>query len=166
MPPPALRLAAVFATLLVLAACMGPRVEIDPTRAPASGPVAVDPATAARMVSALRAQHGLGPVSVDPALNRLAQQQANAMASAGVVGHDVLASFPVRIGRDYTSAAENLGAGYLSLEDGIRAWGASPSHLRNLLRPDMERIGIASAYSAASPYRNFFAMILAGAPAQ
>ncbi|MGV8840784.1 MAG: CAP domain-containing protein [Bauldia sp.] len=166
MPPVRLASFLFLFALVVLVGCVGPRVEIDPSRAPASGPVLVDPAAAARMVSALRAQHGLGPVSVDPALNRLAQQQANAMASAGVVGHDVLASFPVRIGRDYTSAAENLGAGYLSLEDGIRAWGASPSHLRNLLRPDMERIGIASAYSAASPYRSFFAMILAGAPAQ
>ncbi|MCC6735993.1 MAG: CAP domain-containing protein [Bauldia sp.] len=157
---------ALLAALFALAACMGPRVEVDPTRAPASGPVAVDAATAARMVSAIRAQHGLGPVTVDPALNRLAQQQANAMAAAGIVSHDVLARFPVRMGRAYTSAAENLGAGYLSLEDGIRAWSASPDHLRNLLRPDMERLGIASAYSAASPYRNFFAMILAGPPAE
>lgn len=160
------RVAALLVALVVLAGCLGPRVEVDSSRAPAAGPVSVDPGVAARMVSALRAQHGLGPVMVDPALNRLAQQQANAMAATGVVSHDVLARFSVRIGRHYVSAAENLGAGYLSLEEGIRAWSTSPDHLRNLLRPDMERIGIASAYTATSPFRNFFAMILAGPTAE
>lgn len=159
------RLAVLLVALLALGACVGPRVEVDMTRAPATGPVVVDPAAAARMVSAIRAQHGLGPVTVDPELNRLARQQANAMAAAGVVSHDVLARFPVRMGGNYVAAAENLGAGYLSLEHGIEAWAASRDHLRNLLRPEIVSLGIASAYSATSPYRNFFAMILAGPPA-
>ncbi|MCW5713540.1 MAG: CAP domain-containing protein [Bauldia sp.] len=158
-----LRLAVLLVALLALGACVGPRVDLS--RPPASGPVAVDAAAAARMVSAVRAQHGLGPVSVDPDLNRLAQQQANAMAAAGVVGHDILAGFSSRMGGRYLLAAENLGAGYVSLEHGMEAWTASRPHLRNLLRPDIVSIGIASAYSASSPYRNFFAMILAGPPA-
>ncbi len=160
-----IRIAVLLVALLALGACVGPRVEVDMARAPATGPVAVDPAAAARMVSAVRAEHGLGPVTVDPELNRLAQQQANAMAAAGVVSHDVLARFPARVGARYVSAAENLGAGYLSLDHGMEAWTASRDHLRNLLRPDIVSIGIASAYSAGSPYRNFFAMILAGPPA-
>jgi len=160
------RLAVLLVALLALGACVAPRVEVDMTRAPATGPVVVDPAAAARLVSAVRAQHGLGSVTVDPELNRLAQQQANAMAASGVVSHDVLAGFPARMGGRYMSAAENLGAGYLSLEHGMDAWTASRDHLRNLLRPDIVRIGIASAYSAGSPYRNFFAMILAGPPAR
>lgn len=159
-----LRLAAALVALLVLGACVGPRVEIDMSRAPAMGPVAVDPAAAALLVSAVRARHGLGPVTADPELNRLARQQADAMAAAGVVSHDVLARFPARMGGRYVSAAENLGAGYLSLEHGMEAWTASRDHLRNLLRPDIVSVGVASAYSAGSPYRNFFALILAGPP--
>lgn len=156
------RLVVLAVALLALGACVGPRIDTDLSRPPASGPVRVDPAAAARMVSAVRAQHGLGPVTADAELNRLAQQQANAMAAAGVVGHDVLARFPERMGGRYTAAAENLGAGYISLEHGMEAWTASRDHLRNLLRPDLVHIGIASAYAADSPYRNFFAMILAG----
>lgn len=164
MPSAPLRLAVLLVALLALSACVG-RVDVDMARAPASGPVSVDPSAAARMVSAVRAQHGLGPVTVDPGLNRLAQQQADAMAASGVVGHNVLAPFPTRVGGLDASAAENLGAGYLSLDHAMEAWSASRDHLRNLLRPEMIHIGIASAYSAGSPYRNFFALILAGPPA-
>ena len=47
------------------------------------------PAGPAVMISNFRAQHGEGRVTLDPALNRIAQAQATAMASKDVLDHDV-----------------------------------------------------------------------------
>ena len=42
------------------------------------------------LINAFRAQNGLGPVSVDPALIETARYQAVAMASRDVLSHEVL----------------------------------------------------------------------------
>lgn len=156
------KMLALAALAVALSGCVGATgTEVDPTRYAATAPVSVDPATAAAMVSAIRARHGLGPVTVDPELNRLAQQQADAMAAAGEMSHTVLAPFGRRMGGRFAAAAENLGAGYQSMAEGMVAWETSPSHLANMLHPELTHIGIASAFAPQSPYRNFFAMILA-----
>ena len=45
------------------------------------------------LISAFRQQHGEGPVAISPALTRIAQEQANAMATRDSLDHDVLAPF-------------------------------------------------------------------------
>jgi uncharacterized protein YkwD len=55
--------------------------------------VAVDAASAAALVSQYRLSKGLKPVSLDPALSRLALDQARAVAAIGDLSHDVSGSF-------------------------------------------------------------------------
>src|ERR1700722_20547106 len=56
------------------------------------------PAAPAEMISNYRLQHGEGPVTLDPALNRMAQEQAAAMAAKDVLDHNsALAPFSSRI---------------------------------------------------------------------
>jgi len=59
--------------------------------------VRVDPAGAATMLSAYRLSHGLGPVRLDPALNAMAQRQADAMVAANEMSHDAAGSFSSRL---------------------------------------------------------------------
>ncbi len=128
-------------------------------------PVPVDAAQAARLISAYRSQNGLGPVHVDARLMRAAASYASVMGKRDQIGHRLGASLPGRVaavGYDWGFVAENLAAGYATLDDAMRGWKESPGHRRNLLSPYATEIGIAAvATPAGSHYRNYWALILA-----
>jgi len=126
--------------------------------------VAVDAGTAAALVSQYRVSKGLRPVSVDPALTRLALDQARAVAAIGDLSHDVSGSFSSRLAAAQTrrsAAAENLSAGPDSVAEVITQWRGSPGHDRNLLLPEAERIGLARVDSPTSRYKRYWAMVIA-----
>lgn len=117
-------------------------------------------ATPADLISNFRLQHGEGKVSIDPALNRIAQEQAEAMAAKDVLGHDVLGPFSSRVAR-YGRAAENIAYGYDTFPKTLDQWIESSGHRSNLLMHGASRIGIASAKSPKSG-RTYWAMVIAG----
>ncbi|MFZ0527568.1 MAG: CAP domain-containing protein, partial [Xanthobacteraceae bacterium] len=72
----------------------------------------LDAAAAQSMISGYRGNNGLGPVTLDPELMRLAATQAQIMAAKGKLDHDVGAPFQERIrksGFDAAVAVENIG---------------------------------------------------------
>src|SRR5215207_5910888 len=81
-----------MAALLLLSACAGEReLPGEPSfyRTLATTDAQLDAATAASMISGYRANNGLGAVSVDPELMKLARAQAQAMAGRDKLGHNV-----------------------------------------------------------------------------
>ena len=147
-----------------LSACVqsGPEV-IDN---PATAPVIVSPAEAAAMLSGIRAEEGLPPVGVSARLNAIAGAYAQRLAAAGEVRHDLDSSLGERLaagGYLWIEAGENLGGGYRSLEEAFQRWYDSPGHRRTMLAPGITEIGIATAFNGASPYRNFW-VLLVGRP--
>ncbi|MFC0284067.1 CAP domain-containing protein [Camelimonas abortus] len=148
--------AAAAALALALAACA-----TEPARQ--AGPVSVstaDAPAAARLVSAWRAAHGLGPVRVDPALNAPAAEQAAATARLGRLDHGDFAGRMARYGAP-GAAAENLGAGARDAAAAIERWKRSAGHNRNMLDPKMRRIGFARADAPGQRYGTFWALVLA-----
>jgi uncharacterized protein YkwD len=128
----------------------------------------LDATTAASMISGYRANNGLPPVSVDPELMKMAQAQAQAMASRDKLDHNVLRSFTDRLnaqGYRAHNAAENIGAGYHTLAEAFSGWRDSPPHRANMLLEGATRMGIAAVYAPKSKYKVFWALILA-APAE
>jgi uncharacterized protein YkwD len=126
----------------------------------------LDAAAAASMISGYRANNGLGAVSLDPELMKLADAQARAMAAKDKLDHNVIRDFGERLkvaGYKSTVAAENIGAGYHTLAEAFSGWRDSPPHRRNMLLAGATRIGIAAAYAPSSKYRVYWALILAGA---
>jgi len=116
----------------------------------------------AALISDFRAQHHEGRVKSDATLKRIAQDQANAMASKAVMDHDVLGPFnrrvaPANAGR----AAENIAYGYESFEKTLGQWIDSSEHRKNLLLARATRVGIASAKDASGK-RTYWAMEIAG----
>src|SRR3977135_2079922 len=102
------------------------------------------PAAPAAMISHFRAQHGEGRVTLDPALNRIAQAQATAMASKDVLDHDVLGPFNSRVASAGAGrAAENIAYGYDSFAKTLGQWIDSAGHRKNLLLPGASRVGVA-----------------------
>jgi uncharacterized protein YkwD len=126
---------------------------------------AVIDANAARsMISGYRGNNGLGPVTIDPELMRLASDQAQAMAARDKLDHSAGRPFQDRIrksGFDAAVAVENIGAGYHTLAEAFSGWRDSPPHRANMLNNTVTRMGIATAYAPQSKYKVFWSLILA-----
>jgi cysteine-rich secretory family protein len=115
----------------------------------------------AAMISQYRREHGLPAVKIDSQFTAVAQRQAQAMARAGVMDHDVAGPFASRIsGANTDSAGENIAVGTKTWADTLRMWKASPGHNANLLRPDADRLGVAVAYNDQTRYKAFWAMVI------
>jgi uncharacterized protein YkwD len=116
----------------------------------------------AEQISSFRLKHGEIRVARDATLDRIAMEQARAMAAKNDLSHDVLGPFnrrvaPARAGR----AAENIAYGYDSFEKTLGQWIDSSGHRRNLLLHNASRVGIASARDASGK-RTYWAMVIAG----
>ena len=138
---------ALFVILLALPLGFGSLASAEPS--PAS------------MISEFRAKHGEGSVVIDATLNRIALDQARAMAAKDRLDHDVLGSFnsrmaPAKAGR----AAENIAYGHEGFAKTLDQWINSAGHRKNLLLPKATRVGVANAKSATN--RTYWAMVIAG----
>jgi len=125
---------------------------------------ALDANAAQSMITGYRSNNGLGPVTVDPELMRLATDQARAMAAAGKLDHSASRPFQERIqksGFDAARAVENIGAGYHTLAEAFSGWRDSPPHRANMLNSTVTRMGIAAVYTPQSKYKVFWSLILA-----
>jgi uncharacterized protein YkwD len=162
-PARAITLCALTAGLF---GCSGYQPEGQPTfyNSMAAAGAEVDAKAAASMISGYRRNNGLGVVTLDPHLMRMAQEQARAMASKNRFEHDAAGVFAQRIkhsGYDAKIAVENIGAGYHTLAEAFSGWRDSPPHRANMLHSGVTKMGIATAYSANSKYKVFWALVLA-----
>jgi len=159
---------AAILLLALLAACAGdteaPSGQPSFYRTMAATGAQLDAGAAASMISGYRKNNGLGTVVVDPALMRLAQAQARAMAERNKLDHNVIRGLGERIkgsGYDARFAVENIGAGYHTLAEAFSGWRDSPPHRANMLKSGATHMGIAAVYAPDSKYKVFWALILA-----
>jgi len=118
--------------------------------------------SAAELISSFRLKHGEVRVVRDSTLDRIAMDQARAMAAKDDLSHDALGPFnrrvaPAGAGR----AAENIAYGYDNFEKTLGQWIDSSGHRKNLLLHNASRVGIASAKNASGK-RTYWAMVIAG----
>jgi uncharacterized protein YkwD len=161
--------AAVLALAGALAACGG-FGDREPTvsqpsfyRDLATGAV-LDANGAAAMISNYRTNNGLPPVTLDPLLMKMADEQAHAMAARNNLDHNVAGSFEARLKRsgfDAAAAAENVSAGYHTMAEAFSGWRDSPHHKANMLLRTATRMGIAAVYVPGTKYKVFWALVLA-----
>jgi uncharacterized protein YkwD len=101
-------------------------------------------------------------VTLDPTLNRIAHDQAAAMAAKDVLDHDVLGQFSSRVASSGSGrAAENIAYGYDNFPKTLTQWIDSSEHRKNLLLHNASRVGVASAKSTTTG-RTYWAMEIAG----
>jgi hypothetical protein len=113
------------------------------------------------MISQYRREHGLPAVKTDAKLTAVAVRQAQAMASSGIMDHDVAGSFASRIaGANMTPAAENIAAGTKTWADTLRIWKDSAGHNHNLLLASADSIGVAVARNESTHYKVYWAMVI------
>jgi uncharacterized protein YkwD len=113
------------------------------------------------MISQYRREHGLPAVKTDAKLTAVAVRQAQAMATSGIMDHDVAGSFASRIASaNMTPAAENIAAGTKTWADTLRIWKESAGHNKNLLLANADSIGVAVARNESTRYKVYWAMVI------
>lgn len=126
----------------------GEGAEVGSARAPGDDAAlgAPDDERVAAMVTAARASVGLRALARDPRLDAVARTHAQRMAAAKELAHDAGDGDPFdrmrTAGLDPAEAAENV-AHSATLAGAHRALWASPSHRANLLRRDLDHVGVA-----------------------
>jgi uncharacterized protein YkwD len=125
----------------------------------------IDLRKAERYINRVRVLHGAGPVRMEGRLIEAALRHSLMMARKGKMAHEFGPGtrFGDRIKKAgiHGSAAENVGAGYSSIESVVDGWLRSPGHRRNLLNRKLTHIGMAAAVNPASKYRTYWTLILA-----
>jgi len=134
---------------------------------------AADPAlqqAVLREINAFRASHGLRPLALDARLSRAATLHSQDMLAAGRMSHTGRdGSDPgARIGRAgyrWRAYRENLGMGYMTVEEAVMGWVRSPAHRANLLAEDVTQAGIGFAGAPGMMWGNvprlFWTLVLA-----
>ncbi|PPD09964.1 MAG: hypothetical protein CTY30_10610, partial [Methylocystis sp.] len=129
-----------IATLLALGALAGCNAAQEPTpRAAGSEPpmyrslaaagAHVDPMTARDMISLYRRNSGLGALTLDDGLQRVAEAQARDMAQSGdLAARGELGDRLAGAGIQTPAAVENVSAGYRTLAEAFSGWRDSAPH--------------------------------------
>ncbi len=158
---------AVCVLTLALAGCAGDQFQASQPsmyRSMAQAGAELDTAAAASMISGYRANNGLGAVTIDPELTKLAEAQSRAMVAKDKLDHNVSGSLKDRVkksGYDARTAVENISAGYHTLAEAFSGWRDSPPHKANMLNKSATRMGIAAIYAPNSKYKVFWTLIMA-----
>lgn len=107
----------------------------------------------ANLINVERTRADLDTLKVDSQLSQAAQIHSNSMAKNDFFSHvGIDGSSPFdRIqdaGYEYSTAAENIAAGYQTPKEVVQGWMGSAGHRANILNPDLTEIGIGHEYLA------------------
>ncbi len=160
---------AAASALCLLAGCADGGVDrAANTKRLAAGEVTLTPEGARDMINAYRARKGLKPLRLNAKLASAAKRHSSDLAKNDRISHkgsDGSDPWDRVKGTGYKArlAAENVGAGQMSLPEVFKGWQDSPDHNDNLLLPDATQMGIALVISPETQYQTFWTLVL-GAP--
>lgn len=125
-----------------------------------------DPAKVTQaLLNRYRQARGLGAVELDPQMTQVAQQQAQLMAAADHMDHNVRGDFAARLKANNVLnvyGGENIGRNLKTPDKMFDWWAGSPVHIQTMSNPKVTRLGFAVAYSKGG--RPYWAMALASPP--
>ena len=158
-------LAIIGSAGLALAGCLASEPGEPPAMAELHQSVVMrlDPSEVQARICAYRSAHDLSPVTIDPALMALAQSQANAMAHANHLSHEVVGTLDRRLNASFHAkgwAVENVSAGYATADAALAGWQRSAGHNANLLDGHMRRMGIAVADAPDTRFKTYWALMM------
>lgn len=118
------------------------------------------------LINQERAAEGLPALKANNKLTNAARAHSQDMACIGFFSHNSPSSGDpfdriVRAGYSFSSAGENIAAGYGSAAETVQGWMESPGHRANILGANFTEIGIGYAYWAESSYRSYITAVFA-----
>jgi uncharacterized YkwD family protein/spore coat assembly protein SafA len=113
----------------------------------------------AQITNRYRAQNGLPAVTFDWQLARVARYKSVDMRDKGYFSHTSPTygspfTMIKNFGISYTRASENIAAGQRTPEEVVQAWMNSPGHRKNILDPNVTRIGV--GYAKGGSYGHYW----------
>lgn len=143
-----LSLLVLFAAAAALPSCAAAQFLLP--QAPRTATLQVQPAKADELLTlanGARAQQGLSALQSDPSLAYAALQHCLRMVSKGLLAHQYEGEADLRqraldAGAQFTLVEENIGKGPEAAAIHA-AWMESPGHRANLLKPEIDHVGIA-----------------------
>ena len=108
-----------------------------------------------RLVNEIRAKNGLGSLTYDWELSRVARYKSQDMKDKNYFSHTSPTygspyQMMQQFGITYRTAGENIAKGYASPQAVVNAWMNSPGHRANILNASYTRIGV--GYVASGNY--------------
>lgn len=100
-----------------------------------------------RLINEIRTQYGLGQLTVNTELSRVARIKSKDMREKGYFSHtsptygspfDMMKRFGIR----YRTAGENIAMGYRTPQSVVNGWMNSPGHRANILNGNFKEIGM------------------------
>ncbi|MEP4031227.1 CAP domain-containing protein [Roseibium polysiphoniae] len=150
---------------LQLSGCGGLQSGKELEDAPVISNVPVDGNDMLAKLNSYRAANGLYPLTLDDTLNEVSIAMARHIAERDSMDTWAHSDFGLsqrleKAGYRNYAGAENLGAGYASLDAAMAGWKGSAGHNKNLLNPYVTRVGIGRMVRSNGKWRNFWAMTL------
>ena len=136
----------------------------------AETPSDITRATVIERMNAYRGEAGLPPLREDERLTRAAEDRMRDMEDLGYWSHESpsgISPFSWVIGRgySYSSAAENLAAGFETVSLLVQSWMESRGHRDSIMSPDFQDCGVAILDGATTgPATGKSIVVLFGAP--
>lgn len=104
------------------------------------------------LINIERSNYSLSPLSWNSQLATAAQNHSSSMANNDFYDHTGVDGSPweriINSGYQYTTAAENIAAGYLTPDEVVAGWMSSPGHRDNILNPNFTEVGVGYYYLA------------------
>ena len=157
-------MSAPVAAVAGLARGLGWGRQLESARTAAVTIVPLDIDKAERLLNNIRRRNGAPPVALLPSLQTAAARHAASMARRGRLAHDFGHGTGLRDRlahiEPHVMAAENVGAGFSSIESVLKGWMVSRGHWRTMADGRLTHFGLAQAVNPASRNRNYWALIL------
>ncbi|CAI5747290.1 unnamed protein product [Peronospora destructor] len=111
-------------------------------------------------VNKQRATKGLSPLCLNKKLHIAAQAHSDDMAAKNFMGHEgsdgsTMSQRITTAGYDWTSVAENVAAGHVTVDDVMQGWIDSPKHLENIMG-DHTMFASAYAFNMYDTYQHYW----------
>ncbi|PXF45798.1 hypothetical protein BWQ96_04410 [Gracilariopsis chorda] len=100
-----------------------------------------------QLTNRLRARHRLGPVRISNGLSKIAEMHSRYQGSRARSSHKGRRGFHLKdrlkeAHFEFRYASENVAAGQPTVDEAFRAWKGSKGHLRNMLSPRVDLMGL------------------------
>jgi Cysteine-rich secretory protein family len=162
-------LSATIGSLLIISIFLGTSLDVVLIRSQQYA--AVVSAALVDMANGSRVENGVGGLTLNPVLQKVAQLKANDMAAKGYFAHvapdgtDPWHWFS-EAGYAFSYAGENLALDFSDSRDVSNAWMNSPTHRANILDKNFTEVGIATAQGMYQGRPTTFVVQAFGAPAK
>ena len=134
-----------------------------PTPEPTQAPVVDNATEVLNLVNQIRAEAGVGPLTLDTTLCQAANARSVEISQENQFSHtrpNGTSCFTIfgEYGISYMAAGENIAAGYTTPAEVVAGWKNSPGHYANMIDASFTKLGV-GIYNSGSGYGTYWTQL-------